>query len=44
MARAIEVARLRPVIDRRFPLDRLADALELMRGRAHFGKIAIDIA
>jgi NADPH:quinone reductase-like Zn-dependent oxidoreductase len=44
MARAIEVAQLRPVIDRRFPLAQLADALALMRGAGHFGKIVIDIS
>lgn len=43
MVRAIEVARLRPVIDRRFPLEGLVDALELMRAGGHFGKIVIDI-
>lgn len=44
MVRAIEVAKLRPVIDRRFPLPQLGDALALMRGASHFGKIVIDIA
>jgi NADPH:quinone reductase-like Zn-dependent oxidoreductase len=43
MVRAIEVARLKPVIDRRFPLEKLADALALMRDASHFGKIVIDI-
>jgi NADPH:quinone reductase-like Zn-dependent oxidoreductase len=44
MMRAIEAAKLRPVIDRRFPLEQLADALALMQGASHFGKIVIDIA
>jgi NADPH:quinone reductase-like Zn-dependent oxidoreductase len=43
MVRAIEVAKLKPVIDRRFPLEQLADALALMQGASHFGKVAIDI-
>ena len=43
MVRAIEVAKLKPVIDRRFPLAQLADALALMQGGGHFGKVAIDI-
>jgi NADPH:quinone reductase-like Zn-dependent oxidoreductase len=43
MVRAIEVAGLTPVIDRRFPLEALADALALMQGASHFGKIAIEI-
>jgi NADPH:quinone reductase-like Zn-dependent oxidoreductase len=43
MVRAIEVGSLRPVIDRRFPLERLADALRLMGEGGHFGKIIIDI-
>jgi NADPH:quinone reductase-like Zn-dependent oxidoreductase len=43
MMRAIEAAKLRPVIDRRFPLEQLADALALMQGASHFGKIVIDI-
>jgi NADPH:quinone reductase-like Zn-dependent oxidoreductase len=44
MVRAIEVAKLKPVIDQRFPLEGLADALALMRGASHFGKVVIDIA
>ena len=43
MVRAIEVAKLKPVIDRRFPLAQLADALTLMRDGGHFGKVAIEI-
>ncbi|MGH6958399.1 MAG: zinc-dependent alcohol dehydrogenase family protein [Caulobacteraceae bacterium] len=43
MVRAIEVAKLKPVIDRRFPLDRLADALALMKSAGHFGKVAIEV-
>jgi NADPH:quinone reductase-like Zn-dependent oxidoreductase len=43
MVRAIEAAKLRPVIDRRFPLEGLAEALTLMQAGGHFGKIAIEI-
>jgi NADPH:quinone reductase-like Zn-dependent oxidoreductase len=43
MVRAIEVAGLKPVIDRRFPLEQLPDALALMQGRGHFGKVVVDI-
>ncbi|WP_228499033.1 zinc-dependent alcohol dehydrogenase family protein [Thermogemmata fonticola] len=35
--------RLRPVIDRRFPLPELPAALEAMRRGIHFGKIVLDI-
>ncbi len=44
MVRAIEVAKLKPAIDRRFPLAELPQALALMQGRSHFGKVVIDIA
>ena len=43
MVRAIEIGRLKPVIDRRFRLDQLAEALALMQGGGHFGKVVIDI-
>ena len=43
MVCAIEAAKLRPVIDRRFPLEGLAEALTLMKAGGHFGKIAIEI-
>ena len=43
MVRAIEVAKLKPVIDRRFPLERLAEALTLMQAGGHFGKLVIEI-
>ena len=44
IVRAIEVAKLKPVIDRRFPLEQLPQALGLMQGRGHFGKVVVDIA
>jgi putative PIG3 family NAD(P)H quinone oxidoreductase len=34
----------RPVIDRRFPLDRIAEAHEYLASNASFGKVVIDIA
>jgi NADPH:quinone reductase-like Zn-dependent oxidoreductase len=43
MVRAIEVADLKPVIDRRFPLEQLPQALALMQSGGHFGKVVIDI-
>ncbi len=43
MVRAIEVAKLKPVIDRRFPLAELPAALALMQSGGHFGKVAIEI-
>ena len=43
MVRAIEIGRLKPVIDRRFRLDQLAEALALMQAGGHFGKVVIDI-
>jgi NADPH:quinone reductase-like Zn-dependent oxidoreductase len=43
MVRAIEVANLKPVIDRRYPLAELAQALALMQSHGHFGKVVIEI-
>lgn len=43
MLRAVEVTGIRPVIDSRFPLERIADAFRLQVAGAHFGKIVIDI-
>ena len=34
---------LRPVIDRRFPLDDIADAHRLMEANANVGKILVDV-
>lgn len=41
--RALEVTGIRPVIDSRFPLARLADAFRHEAAGAHFGKIGIEL-
>ena len=41
--RALEATGLRPVMDRTFPLDQLAEAFRYERAGQHFGKIAISI-
>jgi NADPH:quinone reductase-like Zn-dependent oxidoreductase len=43
MVRAIETAKLRPIIDRRFALEELPQALGLMQSGGHFGKVVIEI-
>lgn len=43
MVAAIEATGIKPVIDRHFPLDQLADAFRHQESGRHFGKIAIDI-
>ena len=43
MVHAIEVGGLKPVIDKRFRLEQLADALALMQAGGHFGKVVIEI-
>ena len=43
MLRAIEVNQIKPVIDRVFPLDCLADAFRHLQSGRHVGKIAITI-
>jgi NADPH:quinone reductase-like Zn-dependent oxidoreductase len=42
MIRAIDVARLRPVIDRTFGLETLADAFRYEASGKHFGKICVE--
>ena len=44
MNRAIAAHRLRPVIDRVFPLEAVRDAMERMALGRHFGKIAIELS
>jgi NADPH:quinone reductase-like Zn-dependent oxidoreductase len=41
MTRAIEATGIKPVIDKRFPLDATRDAFECMKAGAHFGKIVV---
>lgn len=43
MVRAIEAHGLRPVIDSRFPLERIADAFRYQESGRHFGKIVLDV-
>lgn len=43
MVRAIALHRLKPVIDKTFPIGEGREALGLMMGKGHFGKIAIDL-
>jgi NADPH:quinone reductase-like Zn-dependent oxidoreductase len=43
MVRAIETNGLKPVIDRCFPLAKLAEAFRYLASGAHFGKICIEI-
>ncbi len=40
--RALDATGIRPVIDRRFPLDRLAEAFAFEESGEHFGKIGIE--
>jgi NADPH:quinone reductase-like Zn-dependent oxidoreductase len=41
MARAIEAASLRPVVDRVFPFDQLPEALAHLRSGCHIGKVVV---
>lgn len=43
MIRALEVLKLRPVIDRSFALDEMADAFRYEQSGKHFGKITLTI-
>jgi NADPH:quinone reductase-like Zn-dependent oxidoreductase len=40
--RALDASGIRPIVDRRFPLDQLADAFRYEMGAGHFGKIGIE--
>ena len=42
MIRAIEAIGLKPVIDRSFPLEEIAEAFRLQKAGGHFGKIALE--
>ncbi len=43
MIRAIEVNRLKPVIDRSFGLEQIRDAFDYYQGKSHFGKVVLEI-
>jgi D-arabinose 1-dehydrogenase-like Zn-dependent alcohol dehydrogenase len=43
MLRAIAHHSIKPVVDRVFPLEQLAEALTYMQGGKHVGKICIEI-
>lgn len=43
MIRAIEANGIRPVIDRTFPLEELAEAFRHLQAGQHFGKVCIDV-
>lgn len=43
MIRAIDANKLKPVIDKSFPMNRIADAFRHQASGAHFGKIVLDI-
>jgi NADPH:quinone reductase-like Zn-dependent oxidoreductase len=40
--RALDASDVRPVVDRRFPLDKLADAFRFEMSAGHFGKIGVE--
>ena len=40
--RALDAGALKPVVDRRFPLDQLADAFRFEMSGGHFGKIGTE--
>jgi NADPH:quinone reductase-like Zn-dependent oxidoreductase len=42
MCRAIHEHKLKPVVDRSFPFDKVPDALRLMKSGKHFGKICVE--
>lgn len=42
LVRAVEVAKIRPVIDASFPLEKIADAFRLQQAGGHFGKIVLE--
>jgi len=44
MIRAIDAHGIRPIIDRAFPLEELAEAFAYQASGAHFGKIVVDLA
>jgi NADPH:quinone reductase-like Zn-dependent oxidoreductase len=43
MVRAINVAGIRPVVDKVFPLEQIVDAFRYQESNKHFGKICLEI-
>src|SRR5204863_9773242 len=43
MIRAITVNRLKPVIDRRFPLEEIVTAFKYYESQKHFGKVCLEL-
>jgi NADPH:quinone reductase-like Zn-dependent oxidoreductase len=43
MIRAITVNRLKPIIDRRFPLQEIGDAFRYYESQMHFGKVCLEL-
>lgn len=43
MVRALDATGIRPIIDRQFPLDEIADAFRYQAAQRHFGKIVLSI-
>jgi NADPH:quinone reductase-like Zn-dependent oxidoreductase len=43
MIRAIDANRLKPVIDRRFPLQEIVAAFEYYESQEHFGKVCLEL-
>ena len=43
MIRALTVNRLKPVIDRRFPLPEIVAAFEHFGSKTHFGKVCLEL-
>jgi len=43
MVRAIDASTVKPVIDRTFPLEKLADAFRYLQSGQHFGKVCIEV-
>ncbi len=43
MIRAINVNRIKPILDRRFPLEEIAAAFKYYESQSHFGKICIEL-
>ena len=43
MCDAIDINEMRPVIDKMFPFDQVAEAFRHMASGAHFGKVAIAV-